>query len=39
MYKRTKRTGLNYVANLMLKCAEEPAFWTLRGAAVLFSVD
>eukprot|EP00887_Chlorella_sp_A99_P001633 scaffold8.g1633.t1 len=39
MYRSKKRTGLNYVSDLMLRCTEEPAFWVLRGAAVLFSAD
>lgn len=37
--RSNKRTGANYVDALMLRCAEEPSHWVLRGAAVLFNPE
>lgn len=38
-YRVKKRTGLNYITNLMLRSDEPASKWTLRGVALLCSTD
>jgi dynein heavy chain len=37
VYRRPKRTDLNYVFDVDLKTQQSPDYWTLRGIALLFS--
>ena len=39
LYRSKRRTGLNYVANFPLRTDEATSKWTLRGAAMLGSID
>ena len=39
LYKVKKRTGLNYIATFPLKTDEPSSKWTLRGVALLCSLD
>lgn len=39
VYKVKERTGRNFIATLPLKTDEPAHKWTLRGAAVLCSID
>ncbi len=34
-----KRTGLNFIASFPLRTDDPPAKWTLRGVALLCSID
>ena len=39
VYRVKQRTGLNFVTTFSLRTDEEPSKWTLRGVALLCSVD
>ena len=39
VYKNPKRTGLNFVFTVHLRTEEQPQKWTLRGVALLATID
>ena len=39
VYRMKQRTGLNFITTFQLRTDEEPSKWTLRGVALLCSVD
>lgn len=39
VYRGRGRTGLRYIDTLSLRTAQPPSKWTLRGCAVLCSID
>jgi dynein heavy chain len=39
VYRVRKRTGANYITSFPLRTDELPAKWTLRGVALLCSID
>ena len=39
LYKAPKRTGLNFISSVQLRTEEQPQKWTLRGVALLATID
>nr|XP_023019976.1 dynein heavy chain 8, axonemal [Leptinotarsa decemlineata] len=39
VYKKSRRTGLNFIVRLYLNTAKPPEHWTLRGAALLCDIQ
>ena len=39
LYKAPRRTGLNFISSVQLRTEEQPQKWTLRGVALLATID
>ena len=39
VYKAPRRTGLNFIASVLLRTEDTPTKWTLRGVALLATID
>ena len=39
VYKAPRRTGLNFIASVLLRTEDMPQKWTLRGVALLATID
>ena len=39
VYKAPRRTGLNFISSVLLRTEDQPQKWTLRGVALLATID